>query len=152
MKLLYCTFTTSCTASVFVLDWATASNDMPTPLHNSMYAPIECLLNCFVNKCSFSGNEVHKYSSPTSGIRRTCPGSTMIPSLISTEGISNCHSAKLKLPLLRWSDKACRHLCRHSVRCRFPNLGATTSMYASCWSVEHILRVEWKLGSWISLL
>lgn len=131
MKLLYCIFTISCTTFIFILDWATASNNIFTSLHNFIYTLIKCLLNYFINKYSFLNNEVYKYSSSISNIRWTYSGLTIILSLISTEDISNYYSIKLKLSLLRWSDKTCQYLCHYSVCCRFSNLKAMTFIYAS---------------------
>src|SRR2546423_3862296 len=65
-----------------------ASKDTSTPRHSSMYAPIECLLSCFVNRSSLPGNGFHSYPSSTPGCKRTSAGSTFIPSFFSYSFVS----------------------------------------------------------------
>ena len=57
---------------------AMASIEIPISRHNSMYAPIKCLLNDFVKRRSLFGCLIHVYLSSECGIRRTIAGSIEI--------------------------------------------------------------------------
>jgi hypothetical protein len=43
-------------APILGVEAGTASNKTPTSRHNSTYAPIKCLLKCFLKRCCFSGS------------------------------------------------------------------------------------------------
>ena len=73
----------------------TASIEAPTCRESSMYAPMECLLNCFVKRCSLSGCRIHAYPSSTRGCNRTWLGSTWIPNCVATGRLVR-HQANLR--------------------------------------------------------
>ena len=108
--------TNSLSSSLLDPDASTASKDTPTPRHSSRYAPIECLLSCFLKRCCISGSTCHLYSSSGLVISRTSPGSIEIPSFDALPHFKVTTRNRWISNLQICSESFCRHFVLQAAR------------------------------------